>query len=386
MQILRYFSFVTVVCASLLIPNPGFASSTANVGIKEPYGYITVGGYDGGGQIASFFVPYYTHKNSYAWWDTGGILWGGGVGYRKLFTQPRWDQDWFIGGYFYYDVMNNFWKHWYGTYYKRYKTESLSDQFIPIGVFPTRFNVGAEIAASKLGKLTMNVYGFPFSKETSKFNIPEELIGFNIPEELIGISGSLSLYLNSYVHALFCVSYAGLGSSLKDPHLKKVMRAATGFNIILEANIDCEIKIGWCDKEEKPFVRLGIQFRAMDRMPTHFKQHFHTPPARYLPSYTRFDLLSKGNSKIAPNPPPKMPGGYEVGENRINEVTPWPFKDARERARERSRERYNAFRANTQDSSHQRWSTPSIDFNRGRWTQDSNYMAIKDQIGSWRPR
>ena len=62
--------------------------------------YLTAGWHDGGRQLGFFLPGVWHNADAQIWWDTGLILKGSGMGYRKMV-----DSNHFIGGYIYYDVM-----------------------------------------------------------------------------------------------------------------------------------------------------------------------------------------------------------------------------------------------------------------------------------------
>ena len=132
---------------------------TIEKGIINKY-YMGLGWHDGT-KIGGFFFPQVKQGNHWTWWlDTGSIFYGSGTGFRQVLNSHWFSQDWFWGAYFYYE----------------YPTWTLPNHLL-------RLNLGAELAASELGQITINLYGNPsfnpvaFLKEPYNF---EDIKGMSV--------------------------------------------------------------------------------------------------------------------------------------------------------------------------------------------------------------
>jgi hypothetical protein len=261
--------------------------------------YRTSGVY-GGGMPYGFFIPLEQYKPYHAWWDTGILLTGSGIGTRQVLPQRWLDQDWFIGVYGYYDVMSNLAQD-LTILTLQYINGSASvrdwiRRDLPYRLLqhPIRLNIGFELGGSDWGQLTANLYGML---------LPDMRPGCTVRERG-GISASASVNLYPTLQPFICGSVSfierqyglikkGLegdlwariaGMASFEP--ETVTSVALGFRWVMNPAVDFEMKYFLYDSHHYQMpIHCGFTFRYNSKGADKFQGRLNQPPARHIPYY-----------------------------------------------------------------------------------------------------
>jgi hypothetical protein len=272
------FSKLVILIGSyaLLGITPTFAVSQISVlnprSLLEKF-YITLKQHDGG-RRGGFFIPIIHNGKHHAWWDTGSVLAGSGVGYRHIMHRDWLDQSWFFGVYACYDRL------------------TITPMGIPNSFSILTFNPGFELGCSHWGQLTLNTYFSYISFTSAKHQISHFI------KDRYGVSLRLSSTLTYGVNPFICISYSWIEEQNYGECTEHTVGSfAGGVRWTMNAWVDLEIK-GIFDERENTPIAFGVQFKfdGLDGRNTCFQNRLQRPPGRYIPSYSK--IISVGKKSV----------------------------------------------------------------------------------------
>jgi hypothetical protein len=265
--VLASYLILSITSISPVVANANTSPSRCRSVV--PYGYI-VGLWKDSGPIVGTFLPLLVKETSYFWCDTGVVLWGSHIGYRRQLTTRWLGQQWWVGAYAGYDVMSEL---------QGYLENLKQLRWAPFLDYPTRWTGGIEVNASRWGQLIVNCYGEPYSPQPSP-----------VAKDHIGISGKYSLKnplsflrvprLHFFIGG--AVSWVGLYSD--NYKVKRLPSIILGAKWLVNSWLELEVKYIYDHYGHQFPVNIGFQLKwgADNRAPRALFDH---RPSSYIPHY-----------------------------------------------------------------------------------------------------